>query len=110
MATPTPQAARVRLEPVWFRHNRLDGSWWPGSRDLDVELRDLVPVLDHFRGPVSRLLLGAAGWTARPHHIVAAGHPVSVGYQAGQAPALMTVRCADGGTFTMQVTPPADEA
>jgi hypothetical protein len=66
----------------------------------------LVPILDHVRGPVRRLLLGAAGWTARPHRISAAGRTVSVGYLAGQSPSMMTVLCADGGMFVLRVASP----
>jgi Family of unknown function (DUF5994) len=98
--------SRVRLAPVRFHHTLLDGSWWPSSADLGPELAVLVPVLDHVRGPVRRLLLSAEGWTARPHQITAAGHTVSVGYMADQAPSIMTVLCADGGIFTMRVAPP----
>lgn len=97
---------RVRLEPVPFHHTLLDGSWWPGSADLGKELAVLVPVLDQVRGPVRRLLMGAVGWAARPHHIIAAGHTVSVGYLADQPRSVMTVLCADGGSFTMRVAPP----
>lgn len=97
---------RVRLEPVAFRQTLLDGSWWPRTGDLEVELRDLVPILDRVRGRVTRLLLSVVGWTPRPHHIRAADRTVSVGYFAGQSPSMMTVLCADGGTFTLRVTPP----
>jgi hypothetical protein len=98
--------ARVRLEPVPFHHTLLDGSWSPNSTDLHAELRALVPVLEHARGPVKRLLLSAAGWAARPHQIITAGRPVSVGYLAGQSPSMMTVLCADGRCLTMRVDPP----
>jgi hypothetical protein len=94
---------RVRLQPVRFHHTLLDGGWWPSSTDLGAELRVLVPVLDHVRGQVKRLLLSPASWTPRPHQIVAAGRTVSIGYLAGQAPSMMTVLCTDGGTFTMRV-------
>ncbi|HEX5203551.1 MAG TPA: DUF5994 family protein [Actinoplanes sp.] len=97
---------RVRLEPVVFRQTLLDGSWWPRTGDLEVELRDLVPILDRVRGRVTRLLLSVVGWTPRPHHIRASGRTVSVGYLAGQSPSMMTVLCADGGTFTLRVTAP----
>ena len=97
---------RVRLRPVRFHDSLLDGSWWPGSPDLGAELPALVPILDHVRGPVTRLLLSAAGWTTRPHHIIAAGREVSVVYLAAQSPLLMTVLCADGGTFFLQVALP----
>ena len=101
-----PEAVRVRLEPIPLRHTLLDGSWWPRSADLRGELAALVPVLQHARGPVTRLLLGAAGWTARPHQIVSAGRPVSVCYLSGQSPALMTVLFADGGSYALRVDSP----
>ncbi|OJF12631.1 DUF5994 family protein [Couchioplanes caeruleus] len=97
---------RVRLEPVRLHYTLLDGSWWPSSTDLNAELRVLVPVLEQVRGPVTRLLLGAANWTARPHHLVVAGRVITVLYLAGQSPSMMTVVCADGGTFTLRVAPP----
>ena len=117
MAPPTPrpkspvsfEPPRVQLEPVRFHNVLLDGCWWPKTTDLDEELRALVPVLDHVRGPVARLLLSVTNWTARPHQVTAAGHTVSIGYMAGQSPSIMTVLCADGGTFTMCVSPPGQD-
>jgi hypothetical protein len=88
----------------------MDGSWWPNSSDLGAELPVLLPVLDHVRGPVKRLLLGVGNWTARPHLIITDGRTVSVGYAAGQSPTLIRVFCADGGTFTMGVAPPGPAA
>jgi hypothetical protein len=96
----------VLFDPVGFHHTLLDGSWWPDSADLGAELRVLVPALDHVRGPVTRLLLSAAGWTARPHQVVASGRTVSVGYLAGQPASMLTVFCADGGSFLLRVAPP----
>jgi uncharacterized protein DUF5994 len=96
--------------PVRLRDAVLDGSWRPDSADLRVELPVLIPVLDHVRGLVTRLLLSAAGWTARPHHILAAGREVSVGYLSGQSPSTLTVLCADGGVFALRVAPPGSPA
>jgi hypothetical protein len=99
-------AARVQLQPIRFHHMLFDGSWQPNSTDLNAELRVLVPVLDDARGPVKRLLLSPAGWTTRPHLVIAAGRTVSVGYLAGQSPTIMTVLCADGGIVTIRVRHP----
>jgi hypothetical protein len=55
---------------------------------------------------VTRLLLSAAGWTTRPHQVIAAGRTVSVGYLAGQPSSMLTVFCADGGSFLLRVAPP----
>ena len=46
--------------------DRLDGGWWPQSRDLFVELADLV---DHFpaeHGRVVRVLYSPRDWEAEP--------------------------------------------
>lgn len=114
MALPTYQpdfaaaceSPQVRFEPNGLCHTLLAAGWRPSSPDVDAELRVLVPILDHVRGPVSRLLLSVGGWAARPYEIVAAGRTVTLGYLAGQSPSMMTVLCADGGTFTMRVVPP----
>jgi hypothetical protein len=82
----------------------LEVGWWP--TDLAAELHTLVSVLDQIRGPVNRLLLGAGEWAGRPHEVVMDGRTVTVGYLAGQPEWMVTVLCADGGTFTVRVTPP----
>lgn len=86
-------------------HLLYDGSWWPDSSGLDGELRLLMPVLDHVRGPVRRLVLSAEAGTGRSHRIVMDARTVTVDYQVGRAPGMMTVICADGGTFTIRVAP-----
>ena len=96
---------RIWLVPVRDHDTLLDGSWWPSSGDLGVELQALLPVLDRVRGPVTRLLLSAPGWTSRPHQVVLADRTVSVGYLADQSPSMMTVLCADGSRFIMRVNP-----
>jgi uncharacterized protein DUF5994 len=107
MASPRyqPVTARVRFDPVRLHHTVLDGSWWPESTDLGVELPLLLPALHEATGPVTRLLLSAAGWTTRPHQVSAAGRTVSVGYLADQSPSMMTVLGADGRTFILHVVP-----
>ena len=94
-----------QLEPDRFREPLFDGSWRPNSANLGVELRILLPALDHIRGRVTRLLLGVGNWTTRPHRIITDGRTVSIGYAAGQSSTMIKVFCADGGTFTMRVAP-----
>ncbi|MCO8271571.1 DUF5994 family protein [Actinoplanes sp. TRM 88003] len=102
VTAPRPRAG---LEPADDNDLLLDDSWWPRSDNLGAQLRVLLPALDQLCGPVTRLLLGAAGWTARPHQVVLADRTVSLGYLAGQPRSMMTVRCLDGGTFTVRVAP-----
>lgn len=100
-------AERLRArEPVRSDHTAFDGSWWPDSTDLDIELGVLLPLLDHVRGPVRRLVMSAEDWPAGPDRIVTDLRTVGVDYLTGQSRWTMTVVCVDGGTFTMRVVPP----
>jgi hypothetical protein len=46
--------------------DRLDGGWWPQSRDLDVELPDLVAHFPPELGRVMRALYSPPDWDS--HH------------------------------------------
>jgi len=57
----------------------LDGGWWPQSRELAVELADLI---DHFPsrfGRIVRALFSPPDWDAAPRRIPIAGGYVKVG-------------------------------
>lgn len=57
----------------------LDGAWWPQSRDLAVELADLV---DHFpseQGRIVRALYSPPDWDSPPRRVPVAGGYVKVG-------------------------------
>ena len=111
MASPTcrpDSSASLRppqapLDPHGDPHPLLGGDPWPGSTDLGAELRALVRLLDHVRGPVTRLLPSPAGRSALPDQIITDGRTVTIGCLADRSPATLTVLCADGGTFTMRV-------
>lgn len=58
---------------------RLDGGWWPQSRDLERELADLV---DHFPvdvGRVQRVLFSRPDWDTQPHRVPVARGRVKTG-------------------------------
>ncbi|WP_221767507.1 DUF5994 family protein [Nocardioides sp. LS1] len=63
---PAPHAAlRLQLQDH-SGSSPIDGAWWPHSRDLHVEVADLV---DHFpllSGRIDRLLFSRAGLGPRP--------------------------------------------
>ena len=59
---PAPSRVPLRLAMARPGRNRLDGGWWPQSRDLAVELADLV---DHFpaeHGRIARALVSPPDW------------------------------------------------
>lgn len=71
-------ALRLHLSDPSER-SAVDGSWWPQSRDLAVELADLV---DHFPkqlGEVHRVVFSRPDWDTAPHRVRVARGLVKVG-------------------------------
>jgi len=72
---------RVRL--VLARHDtgrgRLDGGWWPRSRDATAQLPALVAGLNVRSGVVLRLAVDVLAWDEIPRRIAVDGHEVRVG-------------------------------
>lgn len=69
---------RLRLDPE-LGTGALDGSWWPQSRDLPLELADLV---DHFPrelGVVDRVVFSRPDWDTAPHRVRVARGVIKVG-------------------------------
>lgn len=84
----------------------LDGGWWPQSRDLVVEMTDLV---DHFpaeRGRVTRIVFSPPDWDPGPRRIeVASGYVEVVSLpRADTHLALLTT--SDGQVLRLLVVPP----
>jgi hypothetical protein len=78
--TQPPQPLRVRLAPPGVKPGRLDGAWWPRSRDLAAELPSLIHALDPRWGRVTHLSVNSALWPVVPRKVPATGHVVRVGW------------------------------
>jgi hypothetical protein len=86
--------------------NRLDGGWWPQSRDLAVELADLV---DHFpsrSGRIVRALFSPPDWDPAPRRIPVAGGHVKVGSFPRDDSHLIHLTMADRTVLYVLVVPP----
>lgn len=77
---PGPATSRLVLDPEAVGRSRLDGGWWPASRDAGQELPRLVADLNARIGVVLRLGVDALAWDAIPRRITVAGHVVRVGW------------------------------
>jgi len=81
-STSTSAAERV---PLRLRLNQtmgdgaLDGSWWPQSRDLSVELADLVDNLPVELGEIHRVVFSRPDWDTAPHRVPVARGLLKVG-------------------------------
>jgi hypothetical protein len=97
ISASAPSTPRLRLEPTGSRHALLDGGWWPHSTDPVAELPGLVLATDRLRGPVTRLVLSAAGWDEHPRRLGVTGRILRLGYFTSQPAALLTALCGHNG-------------
>jgi Family of unknown function (DUF5994) len=103
---PAPLPPRLRMEATGFRHDLLDGGWWPRSTDPAAELPGLVLAIDRLHAPVTRLVLSASGWDKCPRYLGVAGRVVRLGYFTSQPGAVLTALCDDGDRVDLLVVPP----
>jgi hypothetical protein len=105
MTVPSPaptslgkgQTARLRLTEPSGR-GQLDGSWWPRSRDVTVELRELLDALPTSAGRVSRVTLPMSDWPSpHPTRSVQRGRPVKVGWFRGMERHTVTLGSSSSG-------------
>lgn len=107
-STSSPPQTRLPLRLRLSDHpgqDRLDGGWWPQSRDLAVELADLVEHLPADLPRIQRALFSPPDWDDRPHRV-----PLAHGYlKAGSFPEddthLIELRTADHRTLHLLVVP-----
>src|SRR6478736_4539195 len=59
--------------------DRLDGAWWPYSRDLESEMSDLVQQFPPAHGRISRAVYSLPDWDTAPRELVAGQRVVTVG-------------------------------
>ena len=86
--------------------DRLDGGWWPQSRDLAVELADLV---DHFParfGRIGRALFSPPDWDPAPRRVQVAGGYVKVGSFPRDDSHLIQLKTSDRTVLHVLVVPP----
>jgi len=74
------RSARLVLDQHATGRGRLDGGWWPRSRDAREQLPELVAALNERLGTVLRLAVDALAWDGIPHRIEVAGHVVRIGW------------------------------
>jgi len=80
ISTAAPAAPRLKFRGEVSRRTILDGAWWPRSRDVVVELSNLVAALDARQFPVARIMLNPSVWDSHPRRIGVAGRTVRLGW------------------------------
>jgi hypothetical protein len=62
------QSARVAVSDVLFE-GRLDGAWWPRSRDVTTQLPRLLLALPDRLGRITRVSLNLTMWDGTPNRV-----------------------------------------
>lgn len=60
------QPVRVVLTPRLARVNRLNGAWWPYTRDITLELGPMLSAVAVRIGPARGVLLSRSEWAEAP--------------------------------------------
>ncbi|MEU1628591.1 DUF5994 family protein [Streptomyces sp. NPDC020096] len=103
-------SARVSFVPAGTDHHRLDGAWWPRSRDLPSELPALIAALDLRFGRIGRVTVNSSMWPEVPRRIAVAGRTIRVGwFTSEQDPNEICLLPVQGGRWDLLVVPPACE-
>jgi hypothetical protein len=104
-AQPDRLPLRLRMTKLPRTHP-LDGGWWPQSRDLTVELADLVDNFPDGMGRIVRATFSPPDWDDQPRRV-----PIARGYvQTGFAPQddthVMMLRTSERTELCLLVVPP----
>ncbi|QKW17973.1 hypothetical protein HUT16_01880 [Kitasatospora sp. NA04385] len=95
-AVPTAleSTPRLSLAPQSARPGRLDGAWWPRSRDLLLELPSLAAEIDERWGRITRITVNPAQWPVIPRRIPVTGHTVHAGWYTTEQDEHMIMVCS----------------
>jgi len=107
LSQPPP---RLALIPAGSVPTRIDGAWWPRSRDLTAELRALTEVLERRWDRITRVTVNPAHWPVIPHKVEVNGHVVKVGWFKEQDPHQLMLLSYRTGRWDLLVIPPQTPA
>ncbi|WP_410585793.1 DUF5994 family protein [Amycolatopsis sp. lyj-108] len=104
-------AERVRIKPRNSESGRVDGAWWPRSRDLTVEVPELAASLDGRIGPVWRVAFPPSAWAVTVRELIWHGRLVKLEGIGSQNVHIVHVTGGNMQRLTLLVIPPeADPA
>ncbi|MFF5975187.1 DUF5994 family protein [Streptomyces sp. NPDC012769] len=101
--------ARFSLTPKTTLAGRLDGAWWPRSRDLAAELPALTDALAGRWGRITRVLVHPGHWLVVPRKVAITGHVLHVGWFTEQDPDKVILLSYRTGRCDLLVIPPETE-
>lgn len=84
----------------------LDGGWWPQSRDIDIELADLVDQYPTVNGRVARALYSRPDWDRQPLSIRVTRGRLKTGSFPRDNTHMIVLSMSTGNQFKLLVVPP----
>jgi hypothetical protein len=109
-AQPHRLPARLTLHPADSPADSLagglDGTWWPRSLDLSVELPGLISAAAVRVEHVTEAVYHPASWDTTVRHLVAEGRVVRLTSRPGRPAEVLTLTGADQQTLSLLVVPP----
>lgn len=112
MTAPQIVSTPERRRPLRLRlgsapgEDRLDGAWWPYSRDLESEMSDLVQQFPPTHGRISRAVYSLRDWDTAPRELVAGQRVIEVRASPRDDTHVLIVQLSDGTRLTLLVVPP----
>jgi hypothetical protein len=104
---PASHPLRLSLVPAGSAPARIDGAWWPYSRDLTAELPALTDDLDERWDRITRITVNPTHWPVIPHKVQGNGHVVKVGwFKEEQDPHQLMLLSYRVGRWDLLVIPP----
>ncbi|WP_222105602.1 DUF5994 family protein [Rhodococcus sp. WB9] len=104
------QSPRLRLKPEAPSAGTVDGAWWPRSRDLAVEIPDLVALVAIRVGVVDRIVYDIKAWLPAPRRFMVAGRSVHLDGYEYQPLNTLYVSGVKRTRLTLLVVPPEADA
>ncbi|CAM5716114.1 SsgA family sporulation/cell division regulator OS=Streptomyces tendae OX=1932 GN=F3L20_15675 PE=4 SV=1 [Streptomyces tendae] len=109
--TTVPSAAvpplRLRLAPHGSLPRRIDGVWWPHSRDLLTQLPRLLAALPTAWGDITGVTVNSTAWSVAPGRMLVANQVVRLNRTtAPHAPDTMVLISPGRGRWDLLVVPP----
>ncbi len=100
-----PRPLRLQLSPSPGRET-LDGAWWPRSRNIDVELAELVDGFPAAVGRVARVLYSRPDWDTQPHSVRVARGKLKTGSFPRDDTHMMVLSMSTRTRLRLLVVPP----
>ncbi|MFJ3210310.1 DUF5994 family protein [Streptomyces flaveolus] len=98
---------RLRLAPHGVLPRRIDGVWWPRSRDLPTQLPQLLATLPTSWGAITGVTVNATAWSAAPGSMRVADQVVRLHRTAApHAPDTVVLLSPGHGRWDLLVVPP----